>query len=189
MAARTLTRLLVAWSEGDRDAFERLAALVYNELRRLAASYLRRERPGDSLETRTLVHEAFLRLADQRQVSWQSRAHFFGIAALMMRRVLVEHGRSRLSQRHGRGALHLSLDAAPEAGVAQAVEILALDEALRQLGQRHPQAGKVVELRFFGGLTEGEIATALGLSVPTVKRRWRMARAWLHRYLSAPVPT
>jgi len=186
MAARTLTRLLVAWSQEDGEAFERLASLVYSELRHLAASHLRRERPVNTLETGTLVHETFLRLADQRQVSWQSRAHFFGIAALMMRRVLVDHGRSRLSARRGRGALHVSLDAAPEVGVAEAAEILALEEALQQLGERYPQAGKIVELRFFGGLNEGEIAEALGLSVPTVKRRWRMARAWLHRYLAAP---
>jgi len=189
MAARTLTRLLVAWSQGDRDAYERLAVLVYNELRQLAASYLRRERPGNALETRALVHEAFLRLAGQRQVRWQSRAHFFGIAALMMRRVLVEQGRRRLAERRGHGAPHVSLSAAPEVGRAEAAEILALDEALRQLGQRYPQAGRIVELRFFGGLNEGEIAAALGLSVPTVKRRWRMARAWLHRHLSVPGAT
>lgn len=186
MAEETITHLLVAWSQGDREALDRLAPLVYGELRQLAGNYLRRERPGHTIETGTLVHEAFLRLVDQRQVSWQNRAHFFGIAALMMRRVLVEQARSRQAARRGEGALHVSLDAAAEIGVAEAPEVLALAEALEKLGDRYPQAGQVVELRYFGGLDEREIGEALGISVPTVKRRWRMARAWLHRQLSSP---
>lgn len=184
--ARTITNLLAAWSHGEHEAFDRLAPLVYSELRRLASSYLQRERSGHTLETGALVHEAFLRLVDQRQVSWQNRSHFFAIAALVMRRVLVEHARSRRYARRGRGALHLPLTAATQIGVVSAPEVLAVDEAVQQLGERYPEAARVVELRFFGGLTESEIGEVLGVSVPTIKRRWRMARAWLYRYLSQP---
>ena len=179
MATRTLTHLLAAWSRGDGEALDRLAPLVYGRLRQLAASSLRRERPGHLLETGALVNEAFLRLLGQSRVSWKSRSHFFAIAALMMRRVLIEQARRR---QHA--APHLPLDAAAEVEMAEAAEVLALDEALRQLGARHPQARTIVELRFFGGLNESEIAEVLGLSVPTVKRRWRFARAWLHRNLA-----
>ncbi len=186
MATRTLTRLLSAWSQGDGEALNRLAPLVYSKLRQLASSYLRRERPGHVLETGALVNEAFLRLFGQSQVSWQNRSHFFAIAALMMRRVLIEHARRR---QHAGRVPCLPLEAAAEVGLAEASDILALDEALRQLSARHPQAGKIVELRFFGGLNEGEIAGMLGVSVPTIKRRWRFARAWLHRYLAGPEST
>lgn len=181
MDARTLTHWLAAWSRGDGEALDRLAPLVYNKLRQLAARYMRRERSGHLLETGALVHEAFLRLLGQGRVSWKSRSHFFAIAAVMMRRVLIEHARRQQCR-----VPHLPLDAAVEAARAEASEILALAEALRVLGVRHPQARKIVELRFFGGLNESEIAEMLGISVPTVKRRWRFARAWLHRYLSSP---
>ncbi|HET9228743.1 MAG TPA: ECF-type sigma factor [Thermoanaerobaculia bacterium] len=177
MATRTVTRLLVAWSQGDGKALDLLAPLVYSRLRQLASGYLRRERPGHVLETGALVNEAFLRLFGQDHVSWQNRSHFFALAALMMRRVLIEHARRR---QHADRASCLPL----EVGLARASDVLALDEALRQLSFRHPQAGKIVELRFFGGLNESEIAEVVGLSVPTVKRRWRFARAWLHRYLT-----
>jgi RNA polymerase sigma factor (TIGR02999 family) len=183
MAARTLTHLLAAWSRGEGEAFDRLAPLVYSRLRQLAASYLRRERSGHTLETGALVNEAFLRLLGQAQVSWKNRSHFFAIAALMMRRVLVDHARRPPCA--GR-APHLPLDAAAEVGVAEASEVRDLDDALRQLSARHPQTRKIVELRFFGGLNESEIAGILGISVPTVKRRWRFARAWLQRYLAQP---
>ena len=182
MATRTLTHWLAAWSRGDGKALDRLAPLVYSKLRQLAANYLRRERSGHTLETGALVNEAFLRLLGQGRVSWKSRSHFFAIAALMMRRVLIEHARRQYAP--GR-APHLPLDAAAEVARAEAPEVLALDEALRVLGARHPQARKIVELRFFGGLNESEIAEVLGISVPTVKRRWRFARAWLQRYLSS----
>lgn len=185
MAARTLTHLLTSWSRGDGEAFDRLAPLVYSKLRQLAASYLRRERSGHTLETGALVHEAFLRLLGQSRVSWKNRSHFYAIAALMMRRVLIEHARRR---QNAARAPHLPLDIAGDVGIASASEVLALDEALRQLGARHPQVRKIVELRFFGGLNESEIAEVLGISVPTVKRRWRFARAWLHRYLARPEP-
>src|SRR5918992_984250 len=178
MATRTLTHLLAAWSQGDGEAFDRLAPLVYSQLRQLAANYLRRERSGHTLEAGALVNEAFLRLLGQDQMNWKNRSHFFAIAALMMRRVLIEHAR----RRHP----HLPLDAAGEVGLAEAPEVLALDDALRRLGARHPRARKIVELRFFGGLNESEIAEVLGISVPTVKRRWRFARAWLQRNLVGP---
>ena len=180
MAARTLTHVLAAWSRGDGEALDRLAPLVYGKLRQLAANYLRRERSGHTLETGALVNEAFLRLLRQGQVSWKNRSHFFAVAAMMMRRVLIEHAR-RLRY----AAPHLPLDAAAEAGMAEASEARVLDEALWQLSSRHPQVRKIVELRFYGGMNESEIAEVLGISVPTVKRRWRFARAWLHRYLSS----
>jgi RNA polymerase sigma factor (TIGR02999 family) len=179
MATRTLTHLLAAWSQGKGEALDRLAPLVYSKLRQLAAIRLRRERPGHTLETGALVDEAFLRLLGQGRVSWKSRAHFFAVAALMMRRVLIEHARRRRVPQ-------LPLDAAAGVSKAEAPEALAVDEALRQLGVRHPQARRIVELRFFGGLSESEIAEVLGISVPTVKRRWRFARAWLHRYMGRP---
>ncbi len=182
----TLTHLLVAWSKGDGEALERAAPLVYSRLRQLAARYLRREPAGHILETGALVHEAFLRLHGQVRVSWKNRSHFFAIAALMMRRVLVEHARRRNGARR---APHLPLDAAGEVGLTEASEVVALDDALRRLSARYPQAGKIVELRFFGGLNESEIAEVLGISVPTVKRRWRFARAWLQRRLSSQPPT
>lgn len=180
----TVTALLVAWTQGDPQALEQLAPLVYDELCQLAHGYLRREPSGHTLETRALVHEAFLRLVDQRHVSWKARSHFFGIAALMMRRVLVEHARGRALARRGGGAVHVPLDAMVELGGVEAPELLALDDALHQLGERHPEIGRLVELRFFAGLSESEIAEVLSVSVPTVKRRWRLARAWLHRYLT-----
>ena len=180
MATRTLTRWLAAWSRGDGEALDRLVPLVYSKLRQLAANYLRRERSGHLLETGALVNEAFLRLLRQGRVSWKNRSHFFAIAALMMRRVLIEHARRR--QVAGR-APHLPLDAAAEVATAEAPAVPALAETLRRLGANHPQARKIVELRFFGGLNESEIAEALGISVPTVKRRWRFARAWLQRRL------
>ena len=183
MAARTLTRWLAAWSRGDREAVNHLAPLVYGKLRQLAANYLRQERSGHTLETGALVNEAFLRLLRQGRVSWKNRSHFFAIAALMMRRVLIEHARHR--QVAGRTP-HVPLDAAAEVASAEASEVPALDEALRLLGARHPQARRIVELRFFGGLNESEIAEVLGISVATVKRRWRFARAWLQRCLASP---
>ena len=180
MATRTLTDWLAAWSRGDAEALDRLAPLVYGKLRQLAASYLRRERSGHTLETGALVNEAFLRLLRQGRVSWKNRSHFFAIAAMMMRRVLIEHARRRQY-----AAPHLPLDAAAEVGMAEVSEALVLEGALRQLSARHPQVREIVELRFFSGLNESEIAEALGISVPTVKRRWRFARAWLQRYLSS----
>jgi RNA polymerase sigma factor (TIGR02999 family) len=183
-AQREVTGLLLAWSEGDRDALDTLLPRVYGELRRLAASHLRRERAGHTLETRALVHEAFLRLVDQERVAWRSRGHFFGIAAQMMRRVLVDHARRHLYAKRGGGAPRFSLEEGLTLAPERAPELVALDEALGELERIAPRNARIVELRFFGGLTAEEIAEALGLSAPTVTRGWRMARAWLYRRLS-----
>lgn len=181
---RTVTRLLALWGQGDQEADAQLAELVYAELTALAASYLRRERTGQTLDTAALVHEAYLRLVDQ-SVSWQSRSHFYGVAALMMRRLLVEQARGRRLARRGGGALHVSAESLTALAVPQPPEVAAIAEAIDQLKVRFPQAARIVELRFFAGLSELDVAAVLGLSVPTVKRRWRLARAWLHRYLES----
>ncbi len=183
MAQRTVTRLLGRWEAGDPSALDALAPLVYHELEKLASAYLRRERGDHTLAPAALVHEAFLRLVRQRRVAWQNRSHFFGLAAQMMRRVLVEHARARGYARRGRGAVHLPLEAVPGLAATDLPEVLAVDEALDQLAERYPEAAEVTEMRFFGGFEESEIAAALGISVATVKRRWRLARAWLQRYL------
>jgi len=181
---REVTALLRDWSGGDRTALERLMPLVYQELRRLAASYLRVERPDHTLQPTALVHEAYLRLVDQRGVSWQNRAHFFGIAAQMMRRILVDHARRRQAAK--RDATVLRLQARPgedggEAEFARDPELLALDQALCGLESLDARQARIVELRFFGGLTVEETAEVAGVSPATVKREWRTARAWLAR--------
>jgi RNA polymerase sigma factor (TIGR02999 family) len=176
---------LVAWSDGDQQALEKLMPLVYDELRRLAGRYLRRERPGHTLQATALVNEAYLRLVDQRDVRWQNRAHFFGIAAQMMRRILVDHARSHQVAKRGAGARKLSLDEAIEAPEQADVDLVALDDALSDLARIDPQQSRIVELRFFGGLTIEEVAEVVGVSPATVKREWTMAKAWLYRELSA----
>ena len=158
--------------------------LVYGELRRLAGRYLNREREGHTLETHDLIHEAFLRLVDQRQVDWQSRAHFFGIAAQMMRRILVDHARRRGAHRHGGDVRQLVLDEVADLAVHRDEDLVALDEALTELAAVDESLARIVDLRFFGGLDHDEIATLLGVSNPTVRRRWRLAKAWLYRRLS-----
>jgi RNA polymerase sigma factor (TIGR02999 family) len=185
MHGRTVTRLLLAWGQGDEAALHQLAPIVYRELEKLASRYLLRERNAQTLETGALVHEAYLRLLGQRQISWKSRSQFFGIAALMMRRILVEHARRRQYARLGRGVLHLPLDSAAGVTVDRSPDLAALDDTLHRLGERYPQLARLVELRFFGGLTEEELADVFEVSVPTIKRRWRLARAWLYRRLAS----
>jgi RNA polymerase sigma factor (TIGR02999 family) len=175
---REVTALLRDWSGGDRTALERLMPLVYGELRRLAASYLRAERPDHTLQPTALVHEAYLRLIDQRGVNWQNRAHFFGIAAQMMRRILVDHARRRQAAK--RDASTLRLRTSNDDG-ARDPEVLALDAALSGLESLDARQAHIVELRFFGGLTVEETAEVAGVSPATVKREWRTARAWLAR--------
>lgn len=175
-----VTRLLVAWGGGDPSALEELLPLVYQELGQLASSYLRRERRGHTLQTSDLVHEAYLRLVDQDRVQWRNRAHFFGIAAQHIRRILIDHARKHLAQKRGRGQ-SLSLEDTPLLTAEQAPELLELDAALTRLAEVSPHQARVVEMRFFGGLTAEEIAEALDISVPTVTRQWRVARAWLYR--------
>jgi RNA polymerase sigma factor (TIGR02999 family) len=179
-----VTRLLVRWTEGDKQALEDLLPLVYDELRRLARRYLQQERPGHTLQSTALVHEAYLRLVDQN-VSWQNRAHFFGIAAQMMRRILVDHARSRSAAKRGDGAGRVTLDEGLVALEQRDVDVVALDEALTNLAKIDPQQGKIVELRFFAGLSIEETSEVLHISPATVKRDWAMAKAWLHREMRA----
>jgi RNA polymerase sigma-70 factor, ECF subfamily len=179
-----ITQLLLAWSNGDREALDRLFPLVYAELRRLAKSYMRKERVGHTLQTTALIHEAYLRLIDAGQVEWQNRAHFFGVAARAMRQILVEMARERGCQKRGGGARHVSLDEAMTISAGLDDDLVALDEALGALAQFDARKAQIVEMRFFGGLTEEEIAAALGVSPETVRRDWRLARSWLRRKLS-----
>ena len=174
-----ITALLVAWGRGDAAALADLVPLVYQELRRQAEHYLRRETPGHTLQATALVHEAYLRLVDQRQVHFQDRAHFFGVAAQVMRRVLCDQARARRSAKRGGGAPRLSLGNAAGEVESPAVDVEALDEALTRLGELDERQSRVVELRYFCGLSIEETAAVMGLSPATVKREWTMARAWL----------
>lgn len=183
-----VTQLLVNWSRGDRAALEQLTPLVYGELRRLASRYLRRERPGHTLQSTALVHEAYLRLIDQRSVHWQNRAHFFGIAARLIRRILVDHARSHHAQKRGADAPMLSLDEAIATPQKRDLNLVALDDALERLAQFDPQQSRVVELRFFTGLSIEETAEVLGISPATVKRDWVAAKAWLYRAIAGSAP-
>lgn len=179
---KNVTQMLADWRKGDRSALDKLMPMVYQELRRLASSYLRRERPDHTLQPTALVHEAYFRLVDQRNVSWQNRAHFFGIAAQMMRRILVDHARSHLYAKRGGGAQKLALDEAIAVpGQEPEVDIAALDEALNNLQAIDPRQSRIVELRYFGGLSIEATAEVLKISPATVKREWNIARTWLHR--------
>ncbi|MBC7912317.1 MAG: sigma-70 family RNA polymerase sigma factor [Pyrinomonadaceae bacterium] len=175
-----VTQLLKKLTEGNRNVLDELLPLIYDELRRVAAGYLRRERSGHTLQTTALVHEAYLRLVDQTQVQWQNRAHFFGVAAQMMRRILVDHARSHNAEKRGDGFHIISLDDNIDVSGERATELVALDDALKALADIDEQKSRIVELRFFGGLSVEETAEVLGVSAPTVKRQWRMAKAWLY---------
>lgn len=179
-----VTQLLIDWSEGNHDALEKLMPLVYKELRALAHQYLRKERAGHTLFTTDLVHEAYLKLIDQKRVHWQNRAHFFGIAANLMRRILVDHARGKRRVKRGAGAQRVSLNEATMMSSSSQVDILAIDEALTKLARLDERKARVVELRFFGGLEVEEAAEFLKLSPVTVLRDWKMAKAWLHRALT-----
>ncbi|MGH9843652.1 MAG: sigma-70 family RNA polymerase sigma factor [Blastocatellia bacterium] len=184
--AEEITRLLLRWNEGDATALDQLMPLVYDELRQLARGYLRRQANNQSLQPTALVNEAYLRLVNQRQVRWQNRAQFFGLAAKLMRNLLVDHVRERRAEKRGGGEYHLSLTYADQ--VAQRpeseVDLIALNEALDRLEALSPQKSQVVELRFFGGLTIPETAEVLGISHATVEREWSAARAWLFKELT-----
>ncbi len=183
-----VTQLLQSWSHGNREALADLLPLVYDELRRLASSYMRFESPGHTLQATALVHEAYMKLINQRDVSWKSRAHFFGIAAQMIRRILVDHIRATRAQKRGSGFAALSLDEALGVGEQRNWEIIALDDALKTLAKVDPQQARIVELRFFAGLSIEETATIVGISPATVKRDWVTAKAWLFRELSRTKP-
>jgi len=179
-----VTQLLVDWGNGDNRALEKLTPLVYQELKRLAARYLRRERSDHTLQSTALVHEAWLRLIDQRQVHWQNRAQFFGVAAEMIRRILIDHARGRQAAKRGDGAIKLSLDEALFTPDRRDLDLVALDDALQDLARLDPQQSRLVELRYFAGLSIEESAEVLGVSPATVKREWAAAKAWLYRELS-----
>lgn len=174
-----LTQLLQAWSGGDEDAFERLVPLVYAELHRLARRYMRGERPGHTLQTTALLHEAYLRLRRTQNVDWHGRTHFLAVASQLMRRVLVDFARARTSLKRGAGAPTLQLNDALDAAEEPARELVAIDDALVMLAAHDARRAKVVELRFFGGLTVDEAAEALGVSPETVMRDWKQAKIWL----------
>ena len=183
-----ITELLIAWSDGQREALDRLAPLVYEDLRRLAARYMRREPAGHALQSTALVHEAYLRLIDQRQVQWRNRAHFFGVAAQMMRRILVDYARRRRAERRGGGWERVTLTGDPVGpDGANEVDVLSLHEALERLAAFDPRQERIVELRYFGGLTIEETAEVVGASPATVARDWTMAKAWLRADLSRSV--
>ena len=189
MAPSDVTALLVAWSNGEHSAAEQLIPAVYAELYRQAARAMRREGAGHTLQATALVHEAYLRLVDQQHVEWRNRAHFFGIAAQVMRRVLVDHARARLAAKRGGELQRITLGTAfdvADAGGDGDTDVLALHEALERLATLDPEQARLVELRYFGGLTIEETAGALGVSPATVKREWALARAWLRRELAAP---
>lgn len=179
-----VSQLLVLWSEGEAGALEQLLPLVYAELHRIAGCQLRRERREHTLNPTALVHELYLRLVDQRRATWQNRAQFFALAARLMRRVLVDHARSRQADKRGGSATHVSLEeAGDQPGVAAVADVLAVDEALERLAGQDPEQVRMIELRFFAGLTVEETAHVLERSPRTVKREWRLARAWLYREL------
>jgi RNA polymerase sigma factor (TIGR02999 family) len=179
-----ITQLLIDWGKGDQAALEKLMPLVYSELRRLAGNYLRRERAGHTLQPTALVNEAYLKLIDQRNAKWQNRAQFFGISAQLMRRILVDHARQRqAAKRGGSGQQRLSITSAQALVKQPEVDLLALNEALEELAEMDPQQGRIVELKFFGGLSIEETAEVLGISHATVERDWKLARAWLRRQL------
>jgi RNA polymerase sigma factor (TIGR02999 family) len=179
-----ITQLLIDWGKGDQAALEKLMPLVYSELRRLASNYLRRERAEHTLQPTALVNEAYLKLVDQRNARWQNRAHFFGIAAQLMRRILVDHARQRQAVKRGGMDQHRLSITSAEAVVKQPeIDLLALNEALDELAQMDRQQSRIVELKFFGGLSIEETAEVLGISHATVERDWKLARAWLRRQL------
>jgi RNA polymerase sigma factor (TIGR02999 family) len=185
-----ITQLLKEWGDGSREALDRLIPLVYNELHTLASRQLAREWRPNRLQTTVVVHEAYIKLFGQREVDWQNRGHFFALAAKVIRRILVDHARRESSEKHGQGSVRVALEeaaASPATTLVDAVDALALDRALQELEQLDPEQGRIVELRFFAGLTVEETAAAVGTSPATVKREWAIARAWLYRSLAGQV--
>jgi RNA polymerase sigma-70 factor, ECF subfamily len=181
-----VSALLRAWSDGDQSALERLTPLVYRELHRLARRYMRRERPGHSLQTTALVNEAYMRLVDYERMQWQNRTHFFAVSAQLMRRILVEHAR-RHNLKRGGGVQHVSLEEAAVVGGGHDADLVALDDAMMALARIDPRKVQVVEMRFFGGLDVEETAEVLKVSTVTVKRDWRAAKLWLYRELTGRI--
>lgn len=174
-----ITELLIQWKEGDRTAFESLLPLIENELRRIAHRYMRRERADHTLQTTALINEAYLKLVDENRVNWQNRAHFYALGATVMRRILINYARDRQAEKRGGGAIHVCLTDAAALSPEKSEELLALDEALERLRIYDELKSRIVELRYFGGLTIQETAEFLAIAEPTVSLHWRMARAWL----------
>jgi RNA polymerase sigma factor (TIGR02999 family) len=183
-ASKDITQLLLAWGNGNKAALDELMPIVYGELRRLAKHYMRGQRPGHALQTTELVNEAYLRLIDSDRVNWQNRSHFFAISAQMMRRILVDFARARNSLKRGGDRLQITLDEKIEVPFEDKIDFAALDEALENLAKLSPRQSQIVELRYFGGLSEEEIAETLNISTRTVRRDWSLARAWLYRELN-----
>ena len=179
-----ITLLLHEWAKGDRAALDKLIPVVYRELRQLARHYMNRERPGHTLQTTALISEAYLRLVHYERMQWQDRTHFLAVAAQAMRRILVEHARSHHYAKRGGGAQTISLDDAPAVGIERAPDILALDDAMLELESMDPRKCRIVEFRFFGGLSTEETAEVLGISTATVEREWRSAKAWLYQSMT-----
>ncbi len=180
---RDITQLLLDWRNGDQQALERLTPLVYDELRRLAARFLRREREGHTLNATALINEAYLQLIGQQELDWQNRAHFIGVAAHLMRNILVDHARAHIAAKRGKGAQPLPLDEAREVSSQAPPDVIALDEALKDLAKHDTRKCRIIELRYFGGLSMEEIAEVTSLSVATLRRDLRMAEAWLGRQI------
>lgn len=181
LAADNLTGLLIQWREGDKAALDRLMPLVYDELRRIAHRYVRHERDGHTLQTSALVNEAYLRLAGRHKVDWQNRGHFFAVTAQVMRHILIDHARRRRYAKHGGEVQQVPIKDAAEMSLQRADELIALEEALDELAKLDPRKSRVVELRYFGGLSLEETAEVLEISLMTVRRDWRAAKAWLYR--------
>jgi len=179
-----ITARLLAWNDGDDKARDELMFLVYHELRRLARGYLRRERNGHTLQPTALIHEAFIRLIDQSRVTWKNRAHFYGISARLMRQILINHAEAHRAAKRGGSGTRVSLDQVDVIASKRGIDLLALGDALDDLKRLDPPQGRIVELRYFGGLEIDEVAEVLGISSATVKREWSTARAWLRRELS-----
>ena len=181
-----ITQLLVAWGKGDETALDQLIPVVYGELRRIAGNFMRRQNQGHTLQASALVNEAFLRLVDSNKVNWQSRTHFFAVSAQLMRRVLVDAARRRNSQKRGGDRFRVTLDDHIDISNESETDLVALDEALTRLADLNPRHSRIVELRYFGGLTEEQVAETLSVSARTVRRDWSVARAWLYRELQSP---
>jgi RNA polymerase sigma factor (TIGR02999 family) len=182
-----ITQLLAAWGDGDATALDRLMPVVYGELRRIAAHFMRGQKPGHTLQTSALVNEAFLRLVDSSRVNWQGRTHFFAISAQLMRRILVDAARRKNSQKRGGDRVRITLDEKVDAPATTEMDLVNLDEALLRLAELNPRHSRIVELRYFGGLTEEQVAETLNISTRTVRRDWSVARAWLYRELQRGV--
>jgi RNA polymerase sigma-70 factor, ECF subfamily len=176
-----VTQLLIKWGKGDRAALDDMLPLVYSEMKRVAKYYLNRERQGHTLQTTALVHEAYIRMIDQRHVDWKNRAHFFSVASEMMRRILVNYARDRAAVKRGGNAQRISLSNLDEVAEQPNVDLIALDQALTELAKEDERKARIVELKFFGGMTNNEIAEVMKISDATVEREWTVARAWLYR--------